>query len=532
MPSASPQLSWQYVEKWAETRPLDESLVFKGRRLNWSEVRARVDATAKAFIAAGVGKGDRVALLSMGCLEFPITFMAAAKIGAVWLGLSPKFTRPELAAILTDARPNVLIGLREFNGNDLSSLLLDLRGDVPEIREVWVIGDPFDGAESFEACTARPRPRLDETLGRMAAEVGPGDDLLLMYTSGSTGTPKGVIHTHRSTMTSVEIQNRHFGTREKSRLFMQFPINHVAADVELGLAAIRAGATLVIEDRFDPAESLRIVERERITFLGGVPAMFLLQFATPEFKEVDLSSVETFVWGGSPAPRAVVETLAKIASRTGARLVTGYGSTETGGFVTYSNPEDDLQTLTRTAGCAARPVELRIVDEHRQRLSLGEPGEIAFRGPSLMRGYWNNATATREVMDDEGWYYSGDVAWLDERGCLHMVGRTSEMYKTGGENVYPREVEEVLERHPAVASAAVIGVANTTYHEVGVAFLVLRSGASATDEELRAHCRSILANFKVPKYFECREKLPVLASGKVDKLALKRDVLPRFQVEY
>jgi acyl-CoA synthetase (AMP-forming)/AMP-acid ligase II len=526
MASASPKLSWQYVEKWAAERPRSECIVYKNRRIAWEEFRTRMDDTAKALCEAGVRKGDRVALLSMGCVEFPVTFMAAAKLGAIWLGLSPKYTRHELLAILRDAEPTVLIALREYGGEDLAPLLCDLVSELPSVRKLVVIGKPFEGAEEFDGWVNKPRKQLDEALQRMAQDVGPDDDLLLMYTSGSTGVPKGVIHTHRSTLISVETEVEYFHIHKKSRVLMNFPINHVAADVELGLAAIRGGAALVIEDRFDPEGSLRLIEQERITVVGGVPTMFLLQFATPDFRQVDLTSVETFIWAGSPAPRHLVETLTRIASRTGARLVTGYGSTEAGGFVTYSSPDDDLQTLARAAGRAVPPTELRIVDEERRRLCIGEPGEIALRGPSLMRGYWNNPRATCEVVDEDGWYYTGDVGWLDERGGLYIVGRTSEMYKTGGENVYPREVEEVLENHPGVAAAAVVGVPNPTWNEVGMAFVVPKPGASVQEDELRAYCKSRLANFKVPKYFEFCSKLPTLATGKVDKVALKDKALP------
>lgn len=525
MAAAEPSLAWQYVERWAERQPDAEALVFGDRRVSWREFRDRVDAFARGLIEAGVGKGDRIALLAMGCPEFPVSFMAAAKIGAVWLGLSPKFTLRELVFILRDARPTVLVSLRQYGERDLAPDLQALRREVPGIRTLIVIGEPFDGAEPFDAVAAAQPGSTDDALGRRAAEVVPDDNALLMYTSGSTGTPKGVVHTHRSMLLSVATQNARFGLSPGSRILMDFPINHVAADVEIGLAAICAGAALVIMDRFDPALSLQIVERERVTLLGGVPAMFMMQFGSPEFPRVSLASVETFVWAGSPAPRTVIDVLAAIAGRTGARLLTGYGSTEAGGFVTFTDPGDDVDTLADTAGRVAPPTELRIVDEARRDVPDGQPGEIALRGPTLMRGYWNNPEATAQAVDAEGWYYTGDVALRDRGGRIRIVGRTSEMYKSGGENVHPREVEQALEAHPAVALAAVVGVPDDVFQESGLAFVVLRPGAGATDGQLRAHCRSLLANFKVPKRFEFRPGLPLLPNGKVDKVALRREVV-------
>lgn len=523
MTTSNPPLTWQYVSKWAERRPDDEALVFGERRVSWRELAEQVDALAAALLDAGVARGDRVALLAMACPEFLVAFMAASRVGAIWLGLSPKYTRRELAVILRDAAPAVLLSLREYGGRDLSEDLLALRAELPVPPKLVAIGEPFDGAEAYDFLVRPARPELNRALEARAAEGRPEDPVLLMYTSGSTGVPKGVMHTHRSVIASVETQNACFGTDETTRALLHFPINHVAADVELGFAAIHAGATLVLMDRFDPVAALEAVQRERITLFGQAPAMFLLQLGTPEFARTDFSSVRTFAWGGTAAPRRLIDALAGIAEKTGARLMTGYGSTEAGGFVTYSGVRDSLDTLAATAGRAVPPTELRIVDANRLELPDGQPGEIALRGPTLMRGYWNNPVATAEAMDSLGWYYTGDIAWRDDSGAIHIVGRTSEMYKTGGENVYPREVEEVLEAHPAVAIAAVIGVPDELYQEAGLAFVVPKDQKSVTPEELRAHCRASLANFKVPKRFVIRSRLPLLATGKVDKVALRNE---------
>jgi acyl-CoA synthetase (AMP-forming)/AMP-acid ligase II len=345
-----------------------------------------------------------------------------------------------------------------------------------------------------------------------------------LYTSGSTGKPKGVIHTHRSIVENIKVEVEKFYFDEKSRGLLHFPINHVAADVEIGFGAIMSGGCIVCMDKFDPAETLKVIEKEKITHIGQVPVMFLLEFKQPEFWSCDFSNVKAFVWAGAAAPKIMIDLLKPICEKSGAKLITGYGSTEVCGFITYTGKDDDVETLLKTAGKIAEPFELKIVDSKRRELPAGEIGEIACRGPFLMKGYYNKPEETARVIDSEGWYYTTDLAFKDERGYIHITGRLSEMFKTGGENVYPREVEEAIETHSAVLFAAVIGVPDEIYQEVGWAFVMPTPGQNVTEEDLRALCKSTLANFKAPKKFFIRPLLPLLASGKVNKMALKEEI--------
>jgi acyl-CoA synthetase (AMP-forming)/AMP-acid ligase II len=258
--------------------------------------------------------------------------------------------------------------------------------------------------------------------------------------------------------------------------------------------------------------------------VGQVPVMFLLEFKQPEFWACDFSSVKAFVWAGAAAPKIMIDLLTPICQKTGAMLITGYGSTEVCGFVTYTGKEDPAETLLKTAGKIAPPFELKIVDNQRRELPDGEIGEIAVRGPFLMKGYFNKPEETAAVIDQAGWYYTSDLAFRDSNGYIHITGRLSEMFKTGGENVYPREVEEVIETHPAVLFAAVLGVPDEVYQEVGWAFVMPTPGQTATEEELHNLCKSTLTNFKIPKKFFIRPMLPLLASGKVNKMALKEEI--------
>ncbi len=278
-------------------------------------------------------------------------------------------------------------------------------------------------------------------------------------------------------------------------------------------------------DKFDPKESLQMVEKEKITALGQIPAMFLLQIKEPQFAQTNLSSIKQYVWAGAAAPSIMLDVLSRVCAKTGATMITGYGSTEVCGFVTYTEKGDDLERLAHTAGKIAEPFELKIVDSRRNELPDGEVGEIAVRGPFLMTGYYNNPEATKKVIDPEGWFYTSDLAFKDAQGYIHLTGRASEMYKTGGENVYPREIEEVIESHSSILFAAVIPVPDEVYQEVGWAFAMLQPGKDVSEEELKTWCKSKLANFKVPKRFFVRQSLPMLPSGKIDKVTLKKEAL-------
>ncbi|MEW6111621.1 MAG: class I adenylate-forming enzyme family protein [Thermodesulfobacteriota bacterium] len=516
--------TWHYVEKWAEARPQAEALAFEGERLTWADFKTRMDLIAKAFLDIGVGKGDRVALLSMARTEFLTTFVAAGKVGATWLGLSPKFTLDEMRYLIGDCQPTVLIALRDYMGNDLSSTITSLMNEFACLKKVLVIGQPFEGTETFAEFISKQRTHLNAELEKRTADVADDDPTLLLYTSGSTGKPKGVIHTHSSIVENIKVETEKFYFDETSRGLIHFPINHVASVVELGFGGIMSGAFLLCIDKFDPSETLKMVQQERITHLGQVPAMFLLEFRDPQFFQTDLSSIRHFLWAGAAAPRVMVAVLSQICAQTGATMITGYGSTEVCGFVTYTEKGDGNETLLHTAGKIAEPFELKIVDTEHKEIPDGEIGEVAVRGPFLMKGYYNNPEATKKVLDEGGWYYTSDLAFKDPQGYIHLTGRTSEMYKSGGENVYPREVEEVIESHESILFAAVIAVPDEVYQQVGWAFAMLQPGKEVSEDELREFCKAKLANFKVPKKFFVRPLLPLLPTGKVDKVALRKEV--------
>jgi len=524
MPWNDLNLTWHYVEKWAQAKPSAEALVFGEERLTWADFKDRMDRIARAYLEIGVEKGDRIALLSAARNEFLLSYMAAGKVGAMWLGLNPKFTLDELRYQIGDAQPTVLIAVRNFLGNDLVETITALKREFAFLKKVLIIGEPLEDTENFWNFVDRARPEVDTKLTQRAAKIHPHDDALLMYTSGSTGKPKGVVHTHASIVENIKVEVAKFFVDGESRFLLHFPINHVAADVEIGFAAVMAGGALIFMEQFDPVGALKTIEKERITMFGQVPVMFLLQMKQPEFFKTNFSHVQLMVWAGAAAPNVMVDVLSGICAKTGATLMTGYGSTEVCGFITYSDKGDDTDTLLKTAGKIASPFELKIVDDNRRELPDGEIGEIAVRGPFMFKGYLNKPEATAAVLDRDGWYHTSDLAFKDPRGYITIVGRKSEMFKTGGENVYPREIEEVLETHASVLFSAVIGVPDEIYQEVGWAFVMPVPGKEVTPEVLQELCRSKIVNFKIPKKFIIRPSLPLLASGKVNKLALKEDM--------
>ena len=516
--------TWHYVEKWAFERPEREALIFEDERLTWVDFKRQMDLIAKAYLEVGVRKGDRIAFLSMARNEFLTTYLAAGKIGAVWLGLNPKLTLDELRYQIMDSRPVLLIALRTFLNNDLSENIRSLMRECGFMKKVLILGEPFAGTENFRDFISRPREEMNDALNKRSAEVRKADRALLMYTSGSTGKPKGVVHTHNSIIENIKVEVRKFYLHENTRALLHFPINHVAADVEIGFACIMSGGALVLMDGFDPVSSIKMVEKERVTMLGQVPVMFLLQMKQPDFMAADLSSVEYFLWAGAAAPKLMIDVLTAISQKTGATLITGYGSTEVCGFVTYTEKGDDSDTLMKTVGKIADPFELKIVDGDRRELPDGQVGEIAVRGPFLFQEYLNRPDETAKVMDADGWYFTNDLAFKDHRGYIHITGRKSEMFKTGGENVFPREVEEILEAHESVLFAAVMGVPDEVFQEVGWAFIMLQPGKTVTENELRDFCKGKLTNYKVPKKFFVRHALPLLPNGKVNKGALKEEI--------
>ncbi|NLN92408.1 MAG: AMP-binding protein [Candidatus Hydrogenedens sp.] len=516
----STEFLWQCVEYWASVKGDEEALVFEDARLSWSELAEQVDQAARAFLALGVERGDCIACVATARPEFLISFLAASKISALWTGISPRYTVGEMGHILRGCRPRLLITQERYHQTNLLERAFTFNFELSSIEYIVLLDGHHDDTPSFHNLLKQDYSNTASLYEERLATAQTDESVLLMYTSGSSGEPKGVLHSHNSVISNVSQQHRLYGIHHDSRILLHFPINHVAADVEIGYCALYAGATIVLQPEFDAKASLEAIEKKKITVLGQVPAMFMLQLREESFHSICWDSVRTFVWGGSPASREMLEALDQICSRTGAELVTGYGSTELCGFITSIKKKAPFRLADQSTGPAYSTCEIRVVNEQRISMAANHVGEIAVRGPVVMKGYLNDPEQTAEVLDEEGWYYTQDLGTLDEEGNLTLHGRRTDMFKTGGENVFPSEIEMTLESHPEILFAAIIAIPDEVFNEVSHAHVMAVPGSDVSEKNLLQWCRDHLAHFKIPHRVHFYPALPLLPNGKVDKIKL------------
>jgi len=504
-----------HLERHVDDRPDQPFLVQGERQLTYAATKALVDRHSAALLASGVERGDRVAMLGNPSIEFWITFLATTGIGAIWLGLNPKYTDGELDHVVNDADPKLVFVPAEIDGDDGVEVAAALLGRHHDIERSVVLG-----SESHEDWLATADSLGPAQLEAAVVSVDTMDPAFLVYTSGSTGRPKGALITHRGSnvCNSIAVERKHLRDR---RMICNLPINHVGAIGDIAGRVMTGGGTLHFQERFSPADMLATIEAERLNTIAGVPTMLQMCVEHEDFATRDLSSVDLVAWGGAAMP---AELLRRLLDATGAPYATmGYGMTELTGGVTYSGLTDPVDVLATTIGTADPRQDMRIMHPDGHVCAPGDPGEIQARGDWLMAGYWRNPEATAAAFTDDGWFHTGDLAVELEDGNHRIVGRMSEMFKSGGYNVYPREVELALEEHPAIAMAAVVSIPDAKFQEVGVAFLMASNAVSPADATAFAAER--LANYKVPKRIEILDELPMLPIGKVDKAALRARAL-------
>lgn len=490
--------------------PEQEAIVFESTRLSWRALAQQVDNLAAAFITLGIERGDCIGIQCTTRPEYIITYLAAMRCGAILAGFNSQYTALEVSRLAALARPAALV-LQA----DAAARLQPFLPGLTSVRHVVLIGADA-GARRFEDLIAQASSTQAAALAARQAQVQPGDDALIVFTGGTTGTPKGARLSHANIISNIDAQVRHLGFRHSDRLMLHLPMNHVSGAALITVGALLTGATLVMLERFQPAETLALVAQERVTILGQVPTMWILEFLLPDIGQYDLSSLRMTIVAGAPTPPAAMRRIAALAPVA----VHGYGLTESAGMVTYTQATDTPDTLVRTAGRAAPEFDLRIVDAARQPLPAGAAGEIAVRGPCVMTGYLQTPADHDAALSGDGWLYTGDIGRLDEQGYLSVIGRRKEMFITGGFNVYPAEIEAYLAEHPKVALCACLGRPDPVMGEVGVAFVAPHPAAPLTVQELRAHCRHGLARYKTPAEFRITDSLPLTSAGKVDKAAL------------
>ena len=498
--------------------PDGEALVvpYQNVRLTYREFSHEVDRVARGLLALGVRRGDRIGIWSPNNAEWVLTQYATARIGAILVNINPAYRTSELEYALNQSECRFLISAPQFLSSNYREMVAEVVPSVPTLeRTLFLESSDWDdllaGAESVS------RAQLDE----VSASLDPADPINIQYTSGTTGFPKG------ATLSHVNILNNGFFTGEmcrytnEDRVCIPVPFYHCFGMVLGNLACTTHGATIVVPGaRFLPDEVLATVSNERCTSLYGVPTMFIAALEHPDVETSDLSTLRTGIMAGSPCP---VEVMKRVISDFNMTEVTiAYGMTETSPVSTQTAPDDDIDRRVSTVGRIPPHVEVKIVDPETGRTEeRGESGELCTRGYSVMLGYWNDPDRTAEAIDSEGWMHTGDLATMDNEGYVNIVGRIKDMIIRGGENVYPREIEEFLYTHPDVVDAQVIGVPDVKFGEEIMAWVKLRDGSELTAEELTAFCKGKIAHFKVPRYIRFVPEFPMTVTGKVQKFRMR-----------
>jgi len=495
-----------------------------GRRWTYAELDADVTALALGLLAGGVEAGDRVGIWSPNCPEWTLLQYATAKVGAVLVNVNPAYRSHELAYVVGQSGMRMLVSAVRHKTSDYRSMVNGVRAECPDLRDVVLIGE-----DSWDALVAAGSSatveQLDELAERMAT-LSADDAINIQYTSGTTGFPKGATLSHHNILNNGYFVGELVSYTEHDRICLPVPFYHCFGMVMGNLAATSHGACMVIPaPAFDPAATLRAVEQERCTSLYGVPTMFIAELGLEDFGTYDLSSLRTGIMAGSPCPVEVMKRV--IAEMHMSEVAICYGMTETSPVSTMTRVDDDIARRTETVGRVMPHLEVKVVDPFTGRtVGRGEPGELCTRGTSVMLGYWQEREKTAEAIDPARWMHTGDLATMDDDGYLSIVGRIKDMVIRGGENVYPREIEEFLYSHADIADVQVIGVPDPKYGEELMAWVVMRPGAEPlTAQAVRAFCEGRLAHYKVPRYVHVVDSFPMTVTGKIRKVEMRADAM-------
>lgn len=490
-----------------------------GRRRSYAELSADVRALATGLLQAGIGAGDRVGIWAPNCSEWVLTQYATAEIGAVLVNINPAYRSHELAYALKQSGVALVISASRFKTSDYVALLREVAPECPGLREVV-----FIGSSRWQELAGTP---IDSNaLTQVAATLHAHDPINIQYTSGTTGYPKGATLSHHNILNNGYLVGELLGYTEEDRICLPVPFYHCFGMVMGNLAATSHGAAIVIPaPGFDPAATLRAVQDEACTSLYGVPTMFIAELGLPDFARYDLTSLRTGIMAGSPCPAEVMRRVIDDMHMAGVAIC--YGMTETSPVSTQTRSADSLTQRVETVGRVGPHLEIKMVDPATgETVPRGQVGELCTRGYSVMTGYWNDPDKTDTAIDADGWMHTGDLAVMDGDGYVRITGRIKDMVIRGGENVYPREIEEFLHTHPDILDVQVIGVPDETYGEELMAVVMMRDGAPPlTVERLREFCTGRLAHFKVPRYLRIVNDFPMTVTGKVRKDEMRRQAI-------
>lgn len=521
------------LDRAAESFGERDGLIVRHQGVRWSygEYRERVNRLAAGLVSLGIGKGDRVGIWAPNCYEWCLIQFATAKIGAILVCINPAYRTFELEFALNKSGCIALVTAQRYLTSNYAGMLAELAPELstsmpgklnasrlPHLKHVIALGDvPPLGMWTFADICARGDTG---PLADIARTLSPDDAINIQFTSGTTGMPKGATLSHFNILNNGRIVGEGMRFSEKDRLCIPVPLYHCFGMVMSNLACVSHGATAVFpNDGFDPEKVLEAVEAERCTALHGVPTMFIAELEHPRFREFELSSLRTGIMAGAPCP---VEVMKRVQSDMHMKeVLIAYGQTETSPVNHMTTKDDPLDKQVETVGRPGPHLEIKLIDDDGQPVGIGAPGEICCRGYSVMKGYWDEPERTKETIDSGGWLHSGDLGTMDAEGYVRIVGRLKDMIIRGGENVYPRELEEFLYTHPAVQEVQVFGVPDRKFGEQVCAWIKLRAGHALNEDEVRAYCKDRIAHFKVPRYVRFVDAMPMTVTGKAQKFKMR-----------
>jgi fatty-acyl-CoA synthase len=510
------------LERTVAAHPDRDALVVRHQdvRMTWRELDAAVDRVARGLMAMGLEAGDRLGIWSPNCAEWVLVQYATAKAGIVMVNVNPAYRTAELEYVLNQSGAKALVAARAFKTSDYAAMIDEVRPRCPALERTVLLDSP-----DWDALLAGADDVPEDDLRTRGAALQFDDPINIQYTSGTTGFPKGATLSHHNILNNGYFVARACDYTEADRVCIPVPFYHCFGMVMGNLGCSTHGACMVIPaPAFEPEATLRAIAEERCTSLYGVPTMFIAELDHPDFDTFDLSSLRTGIMAGSPCP---VEVMRRVIDRMHMGDVTiCYGMTETSPVSTQTGADDDVEHRTGTVGRVHPHVEIKVVDPDTDEIvPRGAPGELCTRGYSVMLGYWDEPEKTADAIDRAGWMHTGDLATMDADGYVKIVGRSKDMIIRGGENVYPREIEEFLYGHPDVADVQVVGVPDERYGEEIAAFVVAREGAGLDDEAIRAYCQGRIAHYKVPRHVLVVAEFPMTVTGKVQKFKLREQAI-------
>lgn len=508
-----------YVHHYAQATPNAEAAVdLGGQRLTYRMLAQRVSDLQAGLLAAGLRQNDVVATLAPSSVDAWITLLAIVDLGGIWVGLNPRYTLDEIRHIIRDSKPRFIIARVQIGDRDYSDDLRALGTESGSPISIFLLDGNRVGFSSVRDIIAWKETIPPKQITAQREAVDPEKPCLLVYTSGSTGDPKGALLRQSGLIACSRVQAHHYGELE-SRTLNPLPINHVGWICDTCTTTLVTGGSIIFVEQFDPGAMLAAFGPERITSWGGIPTMFQYMLGHPGIEAADFTHLDRILWSGAPMPM----TLAHALTRYGVAVHNFYGMTETTGSITFTDADCTLETAVNTIGRPEPSYQLRIADPVTQAVcAVGETGEIQVRSPGVFHSYLNAPEATSAAFTSDRWFRTGDLAEELPDGNYTLRGRLKEMFKSGGYNVYPREVETVLEGMPGIALACVVAVTDPIFYEVGYAYVLPDGEKDITLESIEAHARAHLSNYKIPKTFEVVSELPFLPIGKVDKAELKR----------